>query len=430
MRALYPVQAEHAERLMVALDKYRAALDGSMTGCGKTLVACQIAFEYDFPTLVIAPKSSIPMWEKELDDRKVSNWYVINYEKLRTGKTEWGHWGTALNGRQVWKWNLPKNAFLIWDECQKAKGMNTQNARMMWSAKPYQNLMLSATAAKDPTEMKALGFLLDLHRLRDFWKWCIKNGCCPGTFGGIDFVGELEHLDKLHHLIYPLHGSRLTTKDLADHFQETQIITTPLDFGEEMQALYAQMDKELQQLATKQKGDSSGAEALTIRLRARQKAELLKVPEIVDRTEDFLVEGFSVAIFVNFTATIDSICKRLSVPAGIVSGQHKNRQKHIEDFQNDESRVIICNVQAGGVSLNLHDTRGLHPRVSLISPSDNEKDILQCLGRIHRAGGATPSQQHVLFAADTVEAAVEQNCRAKIEQINIFNEGIAKPKQK
>jgi hypothetical protein len=407
---------------MRALDKYRAALDASQTGCGKTPVAVKIAFDYDFPTLIVAPKTAVPMWEEELEDSGISEWYVINYEKLRANGTEWGHW--IDKAKKIWKWNLPATTLLIWDEVQKAKGMNTQNARMLWAAKPYRNLMLSATAAKDPTEMKALGFLLGLHRLRDFWKWSMRYGCKPGMFGGLEFDGEPEDLDNLHKLIFPDHGSRLTTADLADHFTETQIIMTPLDFGAEVQAAYAEMDRELAALAAAKATDSKGAEALTIRLRARQKVELLKVPEMVDRTEDLVAEGRSVALFVNFTATIDALRARFSMPSGVVSGAHGDRQKHIKAFQADEIRVIVCNIQAGGLILNLQDLRGVYPRTSLISPNDNEKDIIQVIGRIHRAAGLTPTQQHVLFAANTIEEAVKDNCMKKMANVDIFNEGL------
>ena len=409
---------------MTAIDKYRAALDASSTGCGKTLVAAQIAFEYDFPTLVIAPKSAIPMWEAELEDRGVSEWYVLNYEKIRTGKTEWGEWvGPKGN---IWRWNVPADTFMIWDECQKGKGMNSQNARMFWSAKPYRNLCLSATAAKDPTEMKALGYLLGLHQLRNFWGWALKNGCVPGTFGGLDFEGTPEQIDALHHAIFPLHGSRLTRDDMKEHFKDTQIILDPIDFGPEIQAVYEEMEKELAVVETARKGDPRSAQAqeLLIRLRARQKVELLKVPYMLDRIENDLEEGLSVAVFVNFTATVDALRSRLEVPSGVVTGAHPDRQKWIDDFQNDRIRVIINNVQVGGVNISLHDLNGVYPRTAYISPSDNEKDVLQCVGRIDRAGNQSETQQHVLFAANTVEVAVKDNCVKKMKQIDIFNRGL------
>ncbi len=184
------------------------------------------------------------------------------------------------------------------------------------------------------------------------------------------------------------------------------------------------MDIELSELARKSADDCDSE--LTIRLRARQRVELLKVPEIVDRVPDLLREGLSIAIFVNFDATAEALREKLGVPCGMITGRHvKERQGYIEAFQADKLRVMISNVQAGGESINLHDQHGNHPRVSLISPSDNAKDIIQCLGRIHRAGGATPTRQYVLFAAGTVEEEVEANCQDKMRRIDIFNQGMS-----
>lgn len=409
---------------MQSLDLHRSALDGSSTGCGKTVVAAKIAATYRRPTLVVCPKSVIPMWKRELYGQGVQPLGVINYEMLRTGRSAYGEWKRPLPKQMIWDTGLPTDSLIIWDEVQRCQGMNTQNAKMLWSSKKHFNLCLSATAAKDPTEMKALGFVLGLHKLRDFWKWAKQRGCYNGTFGGLEFSGKTEHLYALHKEIFPEHGSRMTVSDLSEHFTETQIITTPIEFGDELRNIYKQMEEELNKLSDREKNDPT--EVLTIRLRARQRAELCKVPIILEMVEDFLAEGRSLAIFVNFTDTLEAIRERLSVltTVGMISGGYvKDRQKYIDDFAADRIRVMICNTQAGGVSVNLHDQRGEFPRTSIISPSDNEKDILQCLGRIHRAGGETPTQQHVLFAADTIESEVEYNCRKKIEQIGIINCG-------
>jgi Mimiviridae putative ATP-dependent RNA helicase len=431
MKELFPVQKAHAGVLLDALGNYGAALDASVTGAGKTLVACEVARQMKIPVFVVAPKVSRPMWERELEEHGC-DWYgVTNYEMLRTGKEPYGTWAKHSGGR-IWLWQLPQETLLIFDECQRAKGMNSQNARIMWSAKPYNTLMLSASAAKDPTEMKALGYLLGLHRLRDFWKWALRNGCSHGMFGGLQFSGTPEDLDALHSQIFPEHGSRLDYDDMAEYFQATEINMTPLDFGPEIKQVYEHMATELAALDEKKQYDSSQAEVLTIRLRARQKVELLKVPYIFDMTNDLLAEGRSVVLFVNFTQTLEALRDRISnaYDVGIIAGiDIKNRQKYIDDFAEDRIRVMICNVQAGGVSVNLHDRYGKYPRVSIISPADNEKDILQCVGRIHRAGGATPTQQHILFAAGTIEEEVKTNCETKLGRISIFNEGLAKPNE-
>jgi len=344
---------------------------------------------------------------------------------LRTGKLPYGKW--VKGNCRIWQWQLPKDTIIIFDECQRGKGMNSQNAKMMWTAKPYYTLCLSATAAKDPTEMKALGYLLGMHSLRDFWQWARRNGCVQGTFGGLVFNGTDKNIDKLHREIFPDHGSGLTYQDLAAYFKETEIITTPLDFGPEVKQAYSEMASELDELAKRASGDSTQADDLTIRLRARQKVELLKVPYMVDFAYDLLAQGRSVVFFVNYTQTLLALKERLSSAynVGIVAGfDTKNRQTYIDQFARDELRVMLCNSKAGGVSINLHDLRGQYPRAAIISPDDNEKDIIQDMGRIHRAAGKTPTQQFIMFAAGTVEEEVRENCEKKIKQIGIFNEGI------
>jgi hypothetical protein len=426
-KKLYKIQEGHAEVLATALENFRSALDGSATGTGKTIVAATLAADNNLPVLVVCPKSGITMWERALRAQGCKSPSVVNYEKLRTGKTIFGHWADGFN--KTWLWNLPTETLIIWDEVQKCKGMNTQNARMLWSAKPYYNLCLSATAAENPTDMKALGSILGIFNMRNFWFWAKQHGCRNGYFGGLEFSGEDTDLDKIHKAIYPMHGSRLSLADMADHFTETQIITTPIDFGEKVKELYAEMEYELGELAEKKTYDSTD-NALTIRLRARQKVELLKVPTMLEMTLDLLAEGRSVVLFVNFTQTLEALKERLTeYPTGIIAGGYvKDRQKYVDEFAADKLRVMIANIEAGGTLLNLQDQRGEFPRTALISPSDKAMDVLQCIGRIHRAEGKTPTQQHILFAADTIEEEVKENCDEKIKNIGIMNAGLTDPK--
>ena len=112
---------------------------------------------------VICPKTVIASWESTFIGQGVTDFKVFNWEKLRTGNTNW----VSRVGRKGFKWvNLPiKDVILIFDECHKAKGARTLNANMLIAAKKqgYNILMLSATAAEDPREMRALGYALSLH---------------------------------------------------------------------------------------------------------------------------------------------------------------------------------------------------------------------------------------------------------------------------
>lgn len=423
-KQLYPVQATHASVLLKAIERHDHALDASSTGCGKTLVSAEIATYLKRPTFVIGLKASIPMWEQELADRGVEPVAVLNFEKLRTGKTQWGSWARG----KLWQWNLPKDALLIWDEVHNCQGFSSLNSKMLVGSKSWTNLMLSATSVEDPTDMRALGYILGLHNLRDFWAWCKRNGCVENGWGGLEFGKQLgvnyhEILAKLHYQIFPEHGSRLSVADLKDHFQETQIITTPVEFGSEIKKIYAEMEAELKNLREVMKSDSSDAQALVEQLRGRQNAELCKVPVMIQMTEDLMREGRSVVLFVNFRATIEALDARLVGAMTIQGGQPEENQIAMKAFQDNSCRLLICNSQAGGVSLNLHDLHGGHPRTSIISPSFNAKQILQVMGRVHRAGGKTPSQQHVLFAAGTIEEEVKDALHEKMDRIDIFNKG-------
>lgn len=424
-RELYRVQQLHASLLAQSIERNNHALDGSSTGCGKTLVAAELAAQYRRPTLVVGLKSTLPVWTQEMKDRGWPAVGVINYEKLRTGKTPWGTW----EGRKNWKWTVPKDTIIVWDEFQNCQGMNSLNAKMMLAAKPYTNVLLSATGAEDPTDMRASGYILGLHSIRDFWTWCKRNGCVPNQWGGLDYEGGNEVLNRIHNYIFPNHGSRLTLEDMKDHFTETQIITTPLEFGEEIEKIYAEMEKEIAQLEEIMTSDSDhpAAEALIAKLRARQRVEFLKVPTIIEMAGDLITEGRSVVVFVNFNESINALLKRFPEAKVIRGGQSvAERQDAIDSFQNNTCRFLVCNAQAGGVSLSLHDLHGGHPRTAIISPDWNAKKILQVLGRIHRAGGQTPTQQHVLFAAGTVEVQVEKAVRGKMKRISIFNDGLVK----
>jgi superfamily II DNA or RNA helicase len=367
------------------------------------------------------------MWKEEMKERGHEPIGVINYDMLRTGRTPWGKW---MPGK-LFQFTIPKDTLIIWDEVHKCQGMNSQNSKMLIAAKPFWNLCLSATAVENPSEMKALGYILGLHNLRNFWQWCKARGCEPNQWGGLDFTDlEGKHMAGLHGEIFPEHGSRLTVADLKEHFTETQIITTPIQFGEEIEKIYDEMEAEIAELEEIMTSDSKhpAAERLVAQLRARQKVELCKVPVIIEKAEDLIREHMSVVIFVNFDATIEALLARLKGAEIIRGGQSaKERQRIMAAFQDNSCRLLICNAQAGGTSVNLHDVHGDHPRASIVSPSWNAKEILQLLGRIHRAGGQTPSQQHILFAAGTVEAKVEKVLREKMRNIDIFNDGIDQP---
>lgn len=436
---LLPHQIEHAARIEEAIRRCGVASDQSDPGMGKTAVASAVASRLGVPVVVLAPKPTLPAWRKFLEGFEVSALAVINYEALKTGKTGLGEF---RGDRFVW--TVPTNTLVVFDEVGRCKGRKTQNADLLIAAKKQRLriLMLSATAASNPLEMRSFGFALGLHGLHDFWPWAIANGCRKGRFG-FEYGGGIRGLRRLHDTIFNQRriGSRMRIADVPE-FPQTQICAEAIETGHaaEIQAIYDEMSRELaradaqgdcdrlQEIAEQLR--AKAASQLTIHLRARQEVEALKVDAITSLARDGIDEGLAVAIFVNFEETLRSLSRKLETDSIISGGQDDlARQKVIEDFQANRSSVVICNIRAGGIGISLHDPTGTVPRLALISPTFSASDLRQALGRVHRIGGAR-SIQKILFAADTVEERACQAVASKLARIDALNDGDLNPNTK
>jgi superfamily II DNA or RNA helicase len=428
---LFEWQKEHTDAIETALRSFGYAKDGSDTGTGKTIIALTVASRLHLSPFVICPKAVAPSWREWMEAFGFEP-RVYSYEKMRLGKTM--HYIKRSKASGQWTIDNKKN-LLIFDEDHRCKSHKSENAKMMIAAKSrgVPTLCLGATSCTNPTEMRALGYVLDMHSSNNWWNWCLKNGCKKGTFGGLVFQGYKSVLKRIHEHIYGQgRGSRISIRDLPPGtFPETMIVPQGYDLGtnDDVNAIYQEMATELAELEDAKNPDEDLP--LTIQLRARQEVELLKVPVFEELTRDAYAEGNSVVIFVNFRATLEALLKRLSGVSGIsmVYGAQDEGTRHAEvrKFQSDDSRICLCMTQAGGTGLSLHDENGTYPRVSLISPSFSAIDLRQALGRVHRATGKSPSVQKIVFASDTVEMRVCKSVRAKLNNLDLINDDEMNP---
>lgn len=431
---LLPFQNLHAQGIERALRQYGVALDASDPGSGKTYVACAVAARLQVPVVIVCTKATIPSWQSVADGFGLRPLLITNYECIRRGKL-----AECRKNYSGYRWEVPGNTLLIFDECQKCKGRTSQNANLLIAAR-RQNLKLllcSATAATNPLEMKALGYALGLHQLYDFYPWCRRNGVVDGAFG-LEFCGGTHCLRRIHAEIFPKLGSRLRIDDIPD-FPETIISAEVIETGKAkaIQKEYDRMKRELRRAekaddreALNQLADDMNAKranALTLMTRSRQAIELYKVGAMVEMTQTAIEEGMSVVLLVNFTETIAELSDKLNCSDIICGGQNAiDRQNIIERFQRNEIQVVIANIQAGGVGVSLHDPTGKRPRLSIISPTFSAADLKQALGRVHRASGAA-SVQKICFAAGTVEEHTAEVCARKLAHIDLLNDGDMQP---
>lgn len=412
-----PALARHAD----VLSKHPATLEASIPGFGKTFVAGFLAQYLGRRPGVLCPKAVIPHWREALDAVGVRPLFVTNYEQAKLASFDHGRW--AVRGR-TYEWKLPDNAMLVFDECQRCADRTTQNAKLMVAAAREHRITvpMSATAAKDPLDMYALGLLLGLHKGVDYLGWAMNLGVVRGRFA-FEYRGGIDGLNRLNKLIFPDHGYRATYEDIPGFPENTiETVGVPVADPEQINELYERVE-ELQLL------ESAALEPVVARLRARQQAELLKIPSLVEMTRDAVAEGQSVVIFVNFIDTLEAIQEKLKRKCGVVRGGQSEfaRQAEINAFQENRISVLICQIRSGGIGVSLHDVHGQHPRLALISPPDSARDLIQALGRIHRSGAKSPAVQKIVFAEGTVESKVRRAVERKVRQIETLNDGDLDP---
>jgi len=470
---LYPYQPTPAKYLAQLLESGQNCLDGSDCGVGKTAVASAIIRHLKLPTLVLTPQINIPNWEW-MGKHLGVEFDVTNVEEVRTGKSLFGRWElpkppgplpTELRctqcqlvvepekglpcaygefhcvetkklphryGKFFWH---PGIQFLVLDECHKYCALDSLNADMAIAARRQgiRTLAISATAADSPLGLKALGYLLGLHSLvgeDSFYRFAFRFGCRKRIFGGLEFGRDDDDrkvkMQALHRAIFPSRGTRVRIEDLGDAFPECAITAELFDFGDaqRVNALYATMDEALAELQAMQLADKSPEHPFTKLIRARQALELLKTPLYAQLARDEVEAGNSVVIFVAFKATMDALCDALGVSARIEGGQSAAlRDKTIQDYLDDKTRILVTNVDCGGTALNLPDVRGKFPRVGIASLVYSSRKMRQLFGRLRRITSKTKSRYRVILAGGTKEEKIHAKMTAKLDAIDLLNDG-------
>lgn len=449
-------------------------------GVGKTAHACAVIRHCKEPTLVVCPAVSRTSWLR-MGERLNTKFSILNYEMLRTGRTPFGSWenprppGSAPEefvctscqlkldpakfitrgnppcphhflgihcvkvskkahdyGKFIWN---PAIKRLVFDEVHRCGALDSLQSDMLLAGKRQRipTLGLSATVADSPLDLRALGYVLGLHRYTDFYSWASARGCRRVPWGGFQFLLGEENKKKvmaqLHSEIFPSRGTRVKIADLGSAFPESQITAElyDLESSGRIDELYAEMDGAIKALNGARANDVADHPLTTI-LRARQEVELLTVPIYEELVADALSSGLHVAVFVNFRQTVEELCKRLKTKCRIDGSQRgeagaRRRQACMEAFQSDEEPVIVCSAAAGGIAIDLHDTRGNYPRLGLVAPGFDARVFRQVFGRLRRAGGVSKALYRIILIAGTVQERVHKALSTKLDCMDLLNDG-------
>jgi superfamily II DNA or RNA helicase len=425
---LLPYQIQHTENIVRIIKNNKACLDASDTGTGKTysaIAACKIL---NYHPIIICPKTVKYTWKNVCEYFDVKPELIVNYEKLRTG-SGYDNFKVVKNAQKKldYEFIAANGTIFIFDEAHRCANLNTDNCKILMAAKktPTPILLLSATIADFPEKFKPFFYVLNFINTSQ-----IRN-INLSIEKYMRIVEEWIYRDKrpmvrIHTMLYPDRASRMRIDVLGDLFPETQITATPYNLDEkrkeQIEREYKNLADILQEIRDKKSTDKQNP--LVYIMRAQQNIEALKIPLFVELANDYIYNKYSVVIFVNFTSSLEKLCELLHTESKIYGEQTlEERNLIIDNFQKNKTNIIICNIKAGGIGISLHDIEGNHPRVSLISPTWSSIDLIQALGRIHRAGGKSKSLQRIIYAAETVEDKIADKIKLKLANINSINNG-------
>lgn len=440
-----PYQVKAAQELSTILSQKGFALDGSDTGIGKTFtaIATALAFcpsdqpESNPPVAVICRARAQTKWREALAMFNIEPVFLMSWEKARSPKN--GFFLPIKNNRgkvSTFSLRLSSPTVVIVDEIHAGGAVKSQNAELVIAARRCPNALvlgLSATPADSPLKMRALGFCCGMHSLgEDFWNWCRRNGCGKSPFGGLYFRNKDRErvLGQFHRQLFSgaeRWGIRLRKKELmeAGQFPESETFVELWDIGTAPAWLKPFQDEIDKAEDADMDRHNFDPHAGILAMRDRQRAELSKVPALLEEIEDRVEEGESVAVFVQFTRTIQVISSRLKIDHSILAGgmSRRDADEHVAKFQSNERKIIVCQVDAGSESIDLHDMVGSHPRHVIIFPTYKSITLIQVLGRVVRSGGKSPAVQRIVYAAGGIEEKIAKVVETRLENLTMLSDG-------
>lgn len=363
---------------------------------------------------------------------------------------------TPNKTKKDYVFQFPIDTIIVVDEAHKCKNSKSGNSKMLLSLKDSGRkiVLLSATLTDKIECFKPFGVMFGLYDDTKKFKLWIRHKLSPKKNmkkliekkNNIHTLHDKnpknpknpkdpkdpkdqqkpsddeEILKIIHNSVFPSHGSRMKIKELGPLFPQNQVIAGCYYSEDhcEVDKIYDLINKALADIKIKE----TRSEGLGEIVRCRMRLEMLKLPIILDIIDEGLESGRSVAIFVNFKDSMMYLQHHLKEECSLIHGDQSidERSFNIDQFQTNKVKIIIAIIQAGGVGISLHDLYG-RPRMSIISPSWNGIDVVQCLGRIHRAGSKSAALQRIVYIAESYEEKICSLLQSKIAVMSKINDG-------
>jgi len=406
-------------------------------GLGKTVQAlAHICLEKESkrlkkPVLVVAPTSLMFNWRHEAEqfaphlrvltlhgpDRKQRFSSIAEFDVVLTTYPLLGRDDKVLLEQE---WHM-----VILDEAQTIKNPKAKATKIACQLKANHRLCLTGTPMENH-----LGEL-----------WSIFNFLMPGLLGDerqfrqlfrtpIEKHGDTERSQRLAKRLAPFMLRRKKDEVVKELPAKTEMIrTVPVEGVQRdlYESVRVSMQKKVRDAIGNLGMGKSHIIVLDALLKLRQiccDPRLLKSAQVKNKTNsakldllmellpELLEEGRKILLFSQFTSMLSLIEKELNakkISYAKLTGNTKNREKPISQFQNGDVSLFLISLKAGGTGLNLTAADA----VIHYDPWWNPAVEAQATDRAHRLGQEKPVFVYKLLTENTVESRIQQMQESK-----------------
>ncbi len=376
------------------------------------------------PVLVVAPRSVVGNWQQEAQRFTPLLKSMVHLGANRGDRANdltkaslvITSYQTLLRDIELFM-QVPWTS-LVFDEAQALKNPKTKLRRAVSRLRAESTFCVTGTPIENH-----LGEL-----------WSQVDLAMPGVLGTsttfhavfrrpIEKYGESRALQLLRQRIRPFLLRRKKNEVDIDLPEKTEIVERiPLDTAQRdlYESLRLLLDKEVRSALKSRGVEGSSIIILDALLRLRQcccDPRLVKIPEArkakrsakLERLMSMLSEledsGRFTLVFSQFTTMlglIEAECKKSGISYVKLTGQTRNREKVIRQFQEGHAAVFLISLKAGGVGLNLTQA----DTVIHYDPWWNPAAENQATDRAHRIGQSKRVMVYKLVAESTLEERI------------------------
>jgi len=453
-----------------ALESKRLII-GDQMGLGKTVEALATLEAADaFPAVIVCPSSVKLNWKREIEawlpgrsviyldgfpesngnkhiDLSAYDIVILNYAVLGRWDDDVEAWiGGWLTRLLEIDWKA-----VVLDESHYIKNhtaIRTKAARELCKDREYRLLLSGTPVVNRPKEL--LSQLAALDRLKDFggfWDFAKRYCEAHQTRWGWDLDGA-ANLDELHAELKKRCYVRRRKEEVLKELPAKRRVVIPIEidnrteYDEHEASLLAwyegraleepELQRAVSGLDTRTKRARIASWALQ-RYERAQKAEHLvriealkqtaakgKLVAVRDWVRNFLESGEKLVLFAIHQGVVQSFADEFDAPVIHGGVSSEDRQKAIDKFQNDpECRLIVCNVQAGGVGITLTAASD----VAFIELGWTPAAHDQAEDRVHRIGQDDAVTAWYFQAEDTIEEDIAALLGRKRNVVDAVTDG-------